>query len=51
MVEYSERARAPTVFLESKSECELLGGWLKVPYILKYASKGARTYGRLRKNW
>ena len=26
-------------------ECDLLGGWLKVLYILKYASKGARTYG------
>ena len=26
-------------------ECDLLGGWLKVLYILKNASKGARTYG------
>ena len=33
-----------------KNECDLLGGWLKVFYVLKYASKGARTYGRLRKH-
>ena len=29
----------------SQSECDLLGGWLKVLYILKYASNHARTYG------
>ena len=35
-----------------KHECDFLGGWLKVLYILKYASNRARTYGhREEKRW